>query len=70
MDHDLPGITETWLDSTHDWNVLMDGYVLFREDRQQIKVVELLILWRRAGGMCGALLRARWRTCWEFVVKK
>ena len=31
--HDLIAITETWWDSSHDWNVVMEGYVLFRKDR-------------------------------------
>lgn len=32
-DYDLVAVTETWWDSIHDWNVVMDGYVLFRKDR-------------------------------------
>uniref|UniRef100_A0A803XQR1 unspecific monooxygenase n=1 Tax=Meleagris gallopavo TaxID=9103 RepID=A0A803XQR1_MELGA len=39
--HDLIAITETWWDSLHDWNVVMEGYVLFRKDR----------LARRGGGV-------------------
>ena len=31
--HDLIAITETWWDNSHDWNAVMDGYVLFRKDR-------------------------------------
>ncbi|PKU26818.1 hypothetical protein llap_22878 [Limosa lapponica baueri] len=31
--HDLIAVTETWWDSSHDWNAVMDGYVLFRKDR-------------------------------------
>jgi len=31
--HDLIAITETWWDSSHDWNAVMDGYTLFRKDR-------------------------------------
>ena len=31
--YDLVAITETWWDRLHDWNVIMDGYVLFRKDR-------------------------------------
>ncbi|GAB0204056.1 hypothetical protein GRJ2_002871200 [Grus japonensis] len=31
--HDLIAITETWWDSSHDWNAVMDGYILFRKDR-------------------------------------
>ncbi|GAB0209016.1 hypothetical protein GRJ2_003367300 [Grus japonensis] len=30
---DLIAITETWWDSSQDWNAVMDGYVLFRKDR-------------------------------------
>lgn len=30
--HDLIAVTEMWWDSSHDWNVVMDGYVLFRKD--------------------------------------
>ena len=31
--YDLVPITETWWDSSHDWNVVMDGYVLLRKGR-------------------------------------
>jgi len=31
--HDLIAITETWWDSSHDWNAVIDGYTLFRKDR-------------------------------------
>jgi len=31
--HGLTAITETWWDSSHDWNAVIDGYVLFRKDR-------------------------------------
>ncbi|GAB0205877.1 mitochondrial enolase superfamily member 1 [Grus japonensis] len=31
--HDLIPIIETWWDSSHVWNPVMDGYVLFRKDR-------------------------------------
>ncbi|XP_068531176.1 uncharacterized protein [Anas acuta] len=31
--HDLGTITETWWDSSHDWNAVMEGYVLFRKGR-------------------------------------
>jgi len=30
--HDLAAITETWWDSSNDWNAVMDGYVLFRKE--------------------------------------
>ncbi|XP_075779238.1 uncharacterized protein LOC142827520 [Pelodiscus sinensis] len=32
--YDIIGITETWWDGTHDWNVGMEGYGLLRKDRQ------------------------------------
>ncbi|GAB0202830.1 hypothetical protein GRJ2_002748600 [Grus japonensis] len=32
--YDLIGITETWWDSSYDWSVGMEGYRLFRKDRQ------------------------------------
>jgi len=31
--YDLVTITESWWDSSHDWNAVMDGYRLFRKDR-------------------------------------
>ena len=31
--HDLVAITETWWDSSRDWNAVMGGYTLFRKDR-------------------------------------
>ena len=31
--HDLIAITETWWDSSHDWNAVIHGYRLFRKDR-------------------------------------
>ena len=31
--YDLIAITETWWDESHDWNVALDGYRLFRRDR-------------------------------------
>lgn len=33
--HDLTAITETWWESSHDWNVVLDSYVLLRNDRSQ-----------------------------------
>ncbi|GAB0190981.1 hypothetical protein GRJ2_001563400 [Grus japonensis] len=32
--YDIIGITETWWDGTYDWSVGMEGYRLFRKDRQ------------------------------------
>ncbi|GAB0210369.1 hypothetical protein GRJ2_003502700 [Grus japonensis] len=32
--YDLIGIRETWWDSSYDWSVGMEGYRLFRKDRQ------------------------------------
>jgi len=31
--HDLIAMTETWWDSSHDWNAVIDGYRVFRKDR-------------------------------------
>ena len=39
--YDLVAITETWWDHSHDWSAAMDGYKLFRKDRQR----------RRGGGV-------------------
>jgi len=35
--HDLIPITETWWDSLHDWDAVMDGYMLFRKERPTIQ---------------------------------
>ncbi|KAK4810498.1 LOW QUALITY PROTEIN: hypothetical protein QYF61_004278 [Mycteria americana] len=32
--YDLVAITEMWWDDSHDWSAAMDGYKLFRRDRQ------------------------------------
>ncbi|KAK4817118.1 hypothetical protein QYF61_027981 [Mycteria americana] len=32
--YDMVAITETWWDDSHNWSVAMDGYKLFRRDRQ------------------------------------
>ena len=32
--YDLVAITETWWDRSHDWSAAMDGYKLFRKDKQ------------------------------------
>ena len=32
--YDLAAIMETWWDCSHDWSAAMDGYKLFRKDRQ------------------------------------
>ena len=32
--YDVMAITETWWDVSHDWSVPIDGYKLFRRDRQ------------------------------------
>ncbi|KAJ7415620.1 hypothetical protein BTVI_37812 [Pitangus sulphuratus] len=39
--YDMVAITETWWDDSHDWSAAMDGYKLFRKDRQR----------RRGGGV-------------------
>lgn len=35
--YDLIGITETWWDESHNWNVVMEGYNLFRKNRPNKK---------------------------------
>jgi len=32
--YDVVAITETWWDDLHNWSAAMDGYKLFRRDRQ------------------------------------
>ncbi|KAJ7415136.1 rna-directed dna polymerase from mobile element jockey-like [Pitangus sulphuratus] len=32
--YDVVAITEMWWDDSHDWSAAMDGYKLFRRDRQ------------------------------------
>ena len=32
--YDVVAITETWWDVSHDWSAPVDGYKLFRRDRQ------------------------------------
>ena len=32
--YDIVAITETWWDDSHNWSAAMDGYKLFRRDRQ------------------------------------
>ncbi|PKU46235.1 hypothetical protein llap_3459 [Limosa lapponica baueri] len=32
--YDIVAITETWWDESHDWSVAIEGYKLFRRDRQ------------------------------------
>ena len=42
--HDLIAITETWWDSSHDWNVVMDGYSFSGKTGQQGEVGGLLFM--------------------------
>ncbi|CAM4500218.1 unnamed protein product [Lepidochelys kempii] len=51
--YDVIGITETWWDNSHDWSTVMDGYELFRKDRQG----------RKGGGV--ALYVREWYDCSE-----
>lgn len=37
---DLAAITETGWDSSHDWNIVMDGYVLLERPGQRGEAVE------------------------------
>ena len=46
--YDLVAITETWWDHFHDWSAAMDGYKLFRKDRQEGGVVAWLSMLKSA----------------------
>lgn len=80
--HSLPVITEIWWESLHDWNAVMDGYVLFGKHRlarrgdgvapyvrQLLEYIKLCLAmndWRA----CGLELRVRltWVTLlWVFT---
>jgi len=32
--HDTVAVTDIWWDDSHDWNVAIDGYKLFRRERR------------------------------------
>ena len=32
--YDLIAIMETWWDKSHDWNTIIEGFRLFKRDRQ------------------------------------
>ncbi|KAK4826957.1 hypothetical protein QYF61_012806 [Mycteria americana] len=55
--YDLIAITETWWDESHDWSAVIDGYKLFRRDRQG----------RRGRGV--ALYAKNWIDCTELSLK-
>ncbi|KAK4807081.1 hypothetical protein QYF61_018422 [Mycteria americana] len=55
--YDLVAITETWWDESHDWSAAINGYRLFRRDRQG----------RRGGGV--ALYIKKWIDCEELSLK-
>jgi len=42
--HDLIAVTETWWDSSQDWNAVIDGYTLVRKGRPKSEVAELLFM--------------------------
>lgn len=41
---DLIAITETGWDSSHDWNIVMGGYVLLGRTGQRGEMAELLLM--------------------------
>ncbi|KAJ7420326.1 hypothetical protein BTVI_21858 [Pitangus sulphuratus] len=41
--YDVVAITETWWDDSHDWGAAMDGYKLFRRDRQGQRVSDNVV---------------------------
>ncbi|PKU38486.1 nipped-b-like protein [Limosa lapponica baueri] len=55
--YDIVAITETWWDEPYDWSVAVEGYKLFRRDRQG----------RRGGGV--ALYVKEWIKCEEVSLK-
>ncbi|KAK4806137.1 hypothetical protein QYF61_001060 [Mycteria americana] len=55
--YDLVAITETWWDESHDWSAAIDGYRLFRREKQG----------RRGGGV--ALYIKKWIDCEELSLK-
>ena len=55
--YDLVSIMENWCDKSHDWSGAIDGYRLFRRDRQE----------RRGGDI--ALYIKKWVECEELYLK-
>ncbi|WP_227645557.1 endonuclease/exonuclease/phosphatase family protein, partial [Klebsiella pneumoniae] len=41
-DFDFVGISETWFDNSHDWLATIQGYSLYRKDRED----------KKGGGVC------------------
>ncbi|XP_021237137.1 uncharacterized protein LOC110390225, partial [Numida meleagris] len=54
--YDLIAIMETWWDKSHDWNTLIEGYRIFRRDRQG-----------RRGGVVAICVR-KWTDCKELCL--
>jgi len=54
--HDHIAVTETWWDSSRDWNAVIDSYLFFRKDRPT----------RRGGGL--ALYVREQLECIEFCL--
>ncbi|PKU46688.1 hypothetical protein llap_3005 [Limosa lapponica baueri] len=55
--YDLLAITETWWDESHDWSEAIDGYRLFKRDRQG-----------RSGGGIGLYIK-QWTDCEKLSLK-
>ena len=55
--YDLVAITETWWDESHDWHTVIEGYSLFRMDRQG-----------RRGGRVALYVR-KWIGCEELCLR-
>ena len=65
--YDIIGVTETWWDNSHDWRITMDGYRLFRKDRQgrrgrgaALYVKENLECIEVNYGDCGSPIKCLW----------
>mgnify|MGYP001856293028 CR=1 FL=1 len=45
--HDIVAITKTWWEGSHDWSIAIDGYKLFRRDRQERRGRDVAMYIRR-----------------------
>ncbi|KAJ7408012.1 hypothetical protein BTVI_60920 [Pitangus sulphuratus] len=61
--YDVVAITETWWDDSHDQSAAMDGYKLFRKDRQEVNMLQV-----DTPGACFALPHStgycKWKRNW------
>ena len=55
--YDLIAVTETWWDESHDWSAAIDGYKLFRRDRQGRNGGGDCLLCKKNGSIAQSCLR-------------